>query len=130
MDGRHPKIDEKTEKPFVNHAMRYSIRAGLDFLILVLLLRAVDLIKNRSVIKNHPWSTCFTVAMLYFKLRDTLNPLRDKAGLYDYFLGEKPQVMHDANSQVRATTNVISGSPVLVRPDSPTEVLPNNLKLS
>jgi hypothetical protein len=130
MDGRHSPIDKTIEKPFVNHATRNSIRAALDFLILFLLLRTVDLIKNRSIIKNNPWSTCFTVAMLYFKLRDTLNPLRDKAGLYAYLLGEKPEKKRDADSQIRPTLNVISGSPILVLKDSPTEVEPSNLKLN
>jgi hypothetical protein len=110
MDGRRSINNPSTDKPFVNHAVRESIRAGFDFLILVLLLRTVDMIKHRSTIKNYPWSTCLTVAMLYFKLRNTLNPLRDKTGLYRYLLRKK------ANKKRKT--------------DSPTETAPNNLRLN
>jgi hypothetical protein len=121
--------EQKAEKPFVNHAIKNSLRSGIDFLILFLLLRTVEAARHRLRLGEHPWSVCFGVVMLYSKLTSTLNPMRDELGLYRYLLmGKQSQRSLSQVDEPRETTNLFSDSPVLNGVKAP--AAPPEIKIS
>ncbi len=86
------KTDPKTAatqtepQPFVDHAFKANMRSAIDYIFLALVIGANDAVKSRISVGDYAWPVCFAVAALYFKFRDTLNPLRDQAGIYQHCL--------------------------------------------
>jgi hypothetical protein len=108
------------EQRFVNHVMLNNLRSGIDFLILVLSLRTIMAVQERLHLGKYPWTTCFTVAALYFKLRNTLNPLRDELGLYECLLfREERRRTISTSTETRSTINIFSGSPIITATTQP-----------